>query len=624
MSIPKTRTLALFVGLACVATAGGLMLAAEALDTSPAPLAANHDTTMPAVTIAAPRWPAREGGVWAFEVRSAFQLGAGGEGALADTGVVHRIRGRIHARLARRTVGGDLVAARLSDVDVSAGEVVDHRVARALQVPFVLRYSDDGRLLGVDVAAEIASTDVATRIRGLFAALQCAVVDPEARTDGGRAWRSTETDPNGTYEASYAVAGNRAIERTARRYAHGSARDGQSVEVVETSARFTLGAVWFERAETHDRLRVLERGEVFGGVVQDTELARIPGLDADLQLDEGLDAHLRRTAADAVDAALADDDRPEPRAATAADRQRFAELVAALAESAGRDVQSLRALRALLREVPELAAAMPRAIRGAEDDRARAVLVHALESADVPSCHDALAAIAGDVEQTPLDRLRAVAGLGAASDPGDEVLDAVWSWAAGPRAPGVDQRFSDTALLAFGRLCERAEGPGAERLLGRLEDSVRHAPDDGRGVVALRAVGNAARPRLFDAAADRLAAPTAQVRAAAADALARCDAERAVTPLTDLLARESDPIARYASAKALATLPASEPSTRAVVERRLLGETDPRARREMARWLVDRVEDAPASFDLLARLMETERDPATRRMVGAALARRPR
>ena len=59
-----------------------------------------------------------------FEVRSAFQLGAGADGDLTDAGVVHRIRGRVHARLARRSAAGDLVAARLSDVDVSAGDVV--------------------------------------------------------------------------------------------------------------------------------------------------------------------------------------------------------------------------------------------------------------------------------------------------------------------------------------------------------------------------------------------------------------------------------------------------------------------------------------------------------------------
>jgi hypothetical protein len=417
------------------------------------------------------------------------------------------------------------------------------RLARA----FYAVAEPSGQLASFAFPRGITGAERAT-LKGLASALQVVVPDPAAA-----AWRATEQDTSGEYEAAYDAYGA-AVHKAKERYVRARGPRGlapirdPSAYAVASSIDFELDGSGWPRTASEDETLTVTAGSMrveartrttarLAAVEQTADLARIvaaeaPALTPEPEADEAGFASARRRA----DEGLVDG----------------ASYRTLLGDFASADVKlrnhTIARMAALFRIQPDTAPQAAGAIlRGELAAETTQRLIGALGGAGTAEAQRALASVLGADQASPETRSDAAAALGMTKQPTDASKQALIQ-AAGSSDPAL----ASTAAMGLGNLIKRMDEQGSgdpSDAITALIQRLAGAADDAERTQCLDALGNSGDPRALSAIEPYLASDAVPVRAAAVEALrfmAGTD-DRIAVALQDLAAQ-----VRRAAAGALA------------------------------------------------------------------------
>jgi HEAT repeat protein len=472
--------------------------------------------------------------------------------------------------------------------------------ATRLSAAFYAVAEPTGELASLSFPRGLGGADRAM-LKALASTLQLVVPDPAAA-----AWRTTEQDASGEYEAAYSATGA-AIHKTKERFvrargAHGLApiEDPSTYRVV-SSNDFELDASGWPRTVSEDETLTVTASAM--------EIAASSATRAHLAAIEQAPDLLRIAAAE--QASLAPEPEVDREGFASAKRRADEGLVdgagypALLADLASSDVKlrnrTMARLAALFRIQPDEAArAAASIVRGELGGDATKRLIGALGGAGTGEAQHALSAVLAADPLPPETRSDAAAALGMTRAPTDDAARAL-----ARAARTADAAVASSATLGLGNLVKRmteASGDPSE-LLAMLIERLQGAADDAERVLCLDALGNTGDARALPAIAPYLDHGDAGVRAAAVAALrflAGVD-DRLVAALQD-----GAPVVRRAAAGALAyrAITPLLPLVTLVLQH----DVDVETRLAVVMALVLRKRQEPRLADLLA--WAAEHDPA--------------
>ena len=358
-------------------------------------------------------------------------------------------------------------------------------------------------------------------LKVLASALQLVVPDPAAA-----AWRTTEQDASGEYEAAYSATGG-AIHKIKERFVRvrgprglGPVKDPSMVQIA-SSIDFALDASGWPRLASEDEtlaitasaMRVEAKSRTTArltAVVQHpdpADLARVAAAERDaLEPEPEVDAAGFATARRRADDGLVDG---------ASYRVLLGDLAATDVKLRNR---TMARLAALFRVQPEAAAqAAASVLRGELGEEPTKRLIGALGGAGTTDAQRALSSILDGDRASSATRDDAAAALGMTRHPSDDSLRAL-----ARASRSTDAALASTATLGLGNVIKHMNEQGSgdpSDALAQLIERLQRPADDAERILCLNALGNTGDPRALPAIEPYLASPGTDLRAAAVGAL---------------------------------------------------------------------------------------------------------
>jgi hypothetical protein len=555
------------------------------------------------------------GATYVYEIENARAITLHGDAGPSPSRALG-LAGRLTIAVVGPVEDGMLLRLALDEVRPGPGAAVLPLDASQLSGAFHAVVEPTGRFASLSFPRGIDGNARAT-LKVLASALQLVVPDPAAA-----AWRTTEQDASGEYEAAYTAAGD-AIHKRKERFVRvrgprglGPVKGPSMVQVV-SSIDFALDASgWPRLASEDEKLTVTASALRIDATSRTT--ARLTAV-----VRHPAPAELSRLAA-AERAGL--EPEPEADAAGFATARRHADdgLVdgasypALLGDLAASDVKlrnrTMARLAALFRLHPDDAAqAAASVLRGDLAAETTKRVIGALGGAGTRDAQRALSSILDADRASPEMRDDAAAALGMIRSPGDDSLRALTR-----AARSSDPALASTATLGLGNMIKRMNEQGSgdpSGALALLIERLQRATDDAERILCLDALGNTGDPRALPAIEPLLADPRTDVRAAAVGAL-RFIASADNQVLAAL--QDSAAAVRRAAASAL-SYRAITPMLAAVT---LVLHNDPDATTRLALVTALRLRKRaePALVDLLAWAAEHDPAPEVRNAAKGAAA----
>lgn len=520
-------------------------------------------------------------------------------------------------------VGGHAGIARYHVALTNSKVLADRRPAGALrgslETPFFVERNDAGAVEGFYF--ERTTTLEARSI------LKSAVAMGQVLVQPGHEWKTEERDPTGEYEAKYTRQANpREIRKKRFRYLRLSTARGLRATAdvgsaeIDDDTRITLTVdEELERLETkaQTKVRTAEGLPTAAGRLVGSLVLRDRSVDTS-KLDE---FDRRRAELDRVDMLTKPDVSPTAEAWRESDRlavgtQTLAHLVAALAkvrpDDRGGRAEAMAKLRADFRLRPEDTAKAAAVVETAAVADGKAITA-ALGGAGTPEAQRALVAIV-DNPRVPLPvRLNASAAVLLLEQPTPAIVGELQRQMNDP-----NPHIRGASSLALGSVLEKLDdGHRAERDAGMrtLVATLANAPTASERVIALRALGNSADPRVAELAQQAYGDEDLEVRVAAVHAVRLVPGAQADALISTAMLNDRDARVRI---QAIDTVTAHRfvPTYLREYDAILSGDKFPLVRRAV----VQSLSKASALPQAIALLERAENDPSEDVRVVAKLA----
>lgn len=564
-----------------------------------------------ALVDAAPTLRWREGTSQQYRLVVDSTVRTGGMAAEHAPPIHQEVRGVLEFRTLAVGPEGATVGMRLSPVELRVGGVSGTDLARALEVPFRVRFDRTGEPRRFEFAR-----DVDARRRSLLEEL---VRTFQVVVRGERTWLAEETHATGRYEARYEREDAARLRRTKTRY-FAAGPDGQSITVPAATATVQLAATadWIAGMVVDETLDARDESGVTFAVATHATLELLPA------------GAVAAATAWTFPADAADDGGAAGRTSPIGDRPLgqlaadLAEILAALDAAREGRIVWIHRLRDLLRADQRLAALLLGQMRAQDfTDRTRADLFLALELGGTVEAQAALARVVADAAWQHRDRTRALIALGGVDAPTEASVSALWA-AARERSSAANADLANTAMLALGTIGGRmphGENAAYANLRDGLLSEAFGARHDGERAIAVlslantgdRTLGKELTPFLDDAAPD--------VRRAAAKAVGKLGDDDAIVGLALRLQHEPDSAVRAALAAGLSAGPATPPEVLTMARAAVGAETDEATRLALARCLGRNLAAHPDNEQVLRTLLASDASDKVRRYVGEVLGR---
>jgi hypothetical protein len=488
------------------------------------------------------------GATYVYEIENARTIAMHGDAGPSPSRALG-LSGRLTIAVVGPVEDGMLLRLALDDIRPGPGAAVLPLDISQLSGAFHAVVEPTGRFASLSFPRGLDGSTRAT-LKVLASALQLVVPDPAAA-----AWRTTEQDASGEYEAAYSAAGD-AIHKIKERFVRvrgprglGPVKDPSMVQIA-SSNDFALDASGWPRLASEDEKLTVTAGAMRVEATSRTtarltavvrhpapaELTRLAAAERNaLEPDPEADAAGFATARRHADEGLVDG---------ASYRALLGDLAASNVKLRNRTMARMAALFRLHPDDAALAAAsVLRGDLGAEPTKR---VIGALGGAGTQDAQRALSSILDADRASSEMRDDAAAALGMTRSPSDDSLRAL-----ARAARSSDPALASTATLGLGNIVKRMNEQGSgdpSDALALLIDRLQRATDDTERILCLDALGNTGDPRALPAIEPFLADPRTDVRAAAAGALrfiASVD-DKIVTALQDSAA-----LVRRAAAGAL-------------------------------------------------------------------------
>jgi hypothetical protein len=519
----------------------------------------------------------------------------------------------------------DLAAEFTGTAQTNQDQKAVAQLNEGLKEPFFPVLAPDGRVTQVGLTSKTPTT-VASAWKALLADLQ--FVTPNALTTS---WSVEEDDPAGSYQASYAPAGEAGAWRKTKStyltlHAQAGIAGGQTTYTIEKaegifrfdpSAHLT-GVEASERiltrseppipsflAETHLGLQLESSGTAPPGALAALTASRAQARFGALA--SGPDAKMRRDELDR--GALANVSPPQ--------------LLASLdsgapADQAARELRAKvrRLLGALLRQQPAHTIDIERRARLPRPDRGE--MFEILCDAGTPEAQAALVRLSGLPSLNAHDRGSAAQSLGTVQRPTAETI-AYFERLVDSPDMGAQAKLSLGSTVARLRISDPALGA---RTLAFLLDRLSHASTPGQTVAYLKALGNSGDPGALDALDRRIQGPAGDLRSTAIWSLRSIVAPPAGPRAEDILAglaasaEEGD---RVVAVRTLAFRPLTARSEATLVAR-LRTDPSPLVRQEVLTAGQRSLRQSQTLRDAFAACQQNDASPTLRESAARALS----
>ncbi len=456
----------------------------------------------------------RSGDSFLYTVSTVRSASVGG-GSQTSQKVLARLEGSLALTVTGQDPSGVEVRAELRSPRYDVTPAAEEGARASLVKPFYFTALKSGEMTAFYFAKD-APSEVRILLKGLTTALQLV-----APPGSGSAWRSTEQDVSGEYEAAYRLTGA-GVHKAKEKYLRSRGQTGliplptDSVYAVKSAIDFEVDMTGWPRTVVEDEsLDVTINGVHIAATSKTT--AKLVSIESHPEL------------AIAKNPSDFDSDALGHGAATAlAKRQADQGLVGGKtftglrAELVSPDVHVRNRTQARMSALFRLDPAAPREaeeaiLHGNIDENAKKRLLGGLGSAGTPEAQHALASILDGADAPRSMRVSAAVALGFSNPPTEEGEQAI-----NKAMASSDKEIADTAALASGSqahamsLAQSGDPKDAvETLIARLVA----AANDGERALYLRALGNSGDLRALPAILPYLTHVDATLRGVAAWAL---------------------------------------------------------------------------------------------------------
>ena len=552
-----------------------------------------------------------------FEVgqEAAFRLSSIVEavGDAATAPPADRLTATLSWRVDEEEVDAWRLQARLHDLNFTQNLSLPHeRVQQSLDTPFAVRIDRRCRFVSFGFSPQWRP-----RTRQLVASLlkTYEFVMPDQR--GQEVWTVDQTDGLGTFEARYArPASDEAVVRTKLAYRRHPMADmlkvARQVRHARATGRMASAGDWLTAIEGREHVHIQVGGTDPVELRQTFKLTREDERFRPASVVENFDWQ------DPYDMKVED----TPVAESGFEHTDYRDIVERFAhlrsQGPSHSFAASRLLAGYLRAHPAHAHRLVADIRaGVIAPSLRPAAFLALEMAGTPESTAALTDALEDPSFTELDRSRAALALSEAGSPTMATAEVLQRAAYDEDSEMV----ANVGLLALGSLGARTQSADPEvsaAVRASLREALESAPTEGRRLVALDAMGNAADPAFLEPLMDELLDGRSSVRAHAAEALRRAAPGSVGPRLQERLRVETDPAVQVAMIGTLRHFGPPDDSAIAWASDLLAGADSPRVRAALIGWLGSASHATPAR-EALATHFRVERDVDLLRLIGKFL-----
>ena len=450
----------------------------------------NSDTSLvaPAGPEVARALPARQwkpGDSFVYAVDTVHRTSVEGQSPSGQKAEV-RLTGSLALTVVGRDVNGVQLRGELRSPRHGQTPTPERDSSASLVEPFYLTARPTGEMTTFYFAKGVPG-EIRMLLKALTTSLQLAVpaLSPEA-------WRATEQDASGEYEATYRASGG-VVHKAKLKYLRARGLAGlialpeDAVYSVKSAIDFEIDKTGWPRTAVEDEtldvtmhaLRIIATSRTTAKLVSTASNTAIAGRmnDADFESDMLSDAAASALAKKQADKGLVDG-------------KTFKDLEVDLSSS---DVhlrnRTQARMAALFRVDPTAARAAEDAIlRGSIDENAKKRLLSALGGAGTPEAQQALASILATTDAPKFMRTDAAVALGLSKEPTIEVEQAL-----GKAMDSPDKVVADTATLATGsmiRTMNTEQSVDPKDAVETLIELLQKAVDDNQRALCLQALGN--------------------------------------------------------------------------------------------------------------------------------------